>query len=183
MEVSKPDPSPRSSERVAPEEFSRRVSEKLGENAETGIKHDQVVVRVAPDRVVEALSLLKSDSELSCNYFTFLGGVDWKEEGFEVLIAVYSLRFLNTVILKVKLPKENPVMPSISSVYRGANWYERETKEMFGIDFEGHPNLKKLLLSEDFEGYPLRKDFRLASRTFKPWPGAKDPGEAEAGGR
>jgi NADH-quinone oxidoreductase subunit C len=181
--VSKQDSSLRSSEPVEPEEFSRRVSSVLGEDAEVDVNFGRIVVRSVPDRVVDALSRLKSDSRLLCNYFTFLGGVDWQEDGFEVVIAVYSLQYHNTVILKVRLPRENPAMPSLTPVFRGANWYERETKEMFGIDFEGHPNLRKLLLSEDFEGHPLRKDFKLASRSFKPWPGAKDPGEAEAGGR
>ncbi|MGH8916760.1 MAG: NADH-quinone oxidoreductase subunit C, partial [Actinomycetes bacterium] len=62
--------------------------------------------------------------------------------------------------------------------YRGANWHERETHEMFGIEFIGHPNLVRLLLPDDFQGRPLRKDFVLASRAAKPWPGAVNPGES-----
>ncbi|HZP51562.1 NADH-quinone oxidoreductase subunit C, partial [Actinocrinis sp.] len=63
--------------------------------------------------------------------------------------------------------------------YRGANWHERETFEMFGVVFTGHPDLKPLLLPDGFEGHPLRKEFILASRVVKAWPGAKEPGESE----
>ena len=105
-----------------------------------------------------------------------------KQEGFEVLVNLASLTHVATVVLHVRLPAEDPVMPSLTGVYGGANWHERECAEMFGILFEGHPNLVKLYLPEDFEGYPLRKSFRLASRRFKSWPGAKDEEEAQAGG-
>ena len=64
------------------------------------------------------------------------------------------------------------------SVYAGAAWPERETHEMFGVDFRGHPDLAPLLLPPEFEGHPLRKDFVLASRVAKPWPGAVEPGES-----
>jgi NADH-quinone oxidoreductase subunit C len=62
-------------------------------------------------------------------------------------------------------------VPTISDLYPGANWHERETWELFGIGFEGHPQLVKLLLPEQFEGHPLRKDFKLMTRVAKPWPG------------
>jgi len=172
------------SERVEPEEFSRRVTAKLGEAAtETEIKFGKVQTMVRPEDIVEVATILKSDPELACDYFTFLSGVDWEDDGFEVITVLFSFRHLNTVVLKSKLPKDNPRMASISSVYGGANWHERECAEMFGITFDGHPNLKKLYLTDDFEGHPMLKSFKLASRTFKPWPGAKDPAEAEAGGR
>jgi NADH-quinone oxidoreductase subunit C len=178
----------RSSERVAPEAFSRRVAASLGEglglaDVEARVVHGHVHVTVPAPRAAEAAAILRSHPELACEYFTFLSAVDWQEEGFEVLVAAYSLRHLNTVVVHVRLPAERPHMPTLTGVWRGANWHERETAEMFGIVFEGHPNLIKLYLPEDFEGHPLRKSFQLASRTYKPWPGAKDPGEAEAGGR
>jgi NADH-quinone oxidoreductase subunit C len=66
----------------------------------------------------------------------------------------------------------------VVDLYPGAGWHERETHEMFGIDFPGHPGLAPLLLPPEFEGHPLRKEFILASRVAKPWPGAKEPGES-----
>ena len=68
-----------------------------------------------------------------------------------------------------------------TGVFRGANWHERETHEMFGIAFAGHPNLIPLLLPDGFDGHPLRKDFVLAARVAKAWPGAKEPGEGREG--
>lgn len=172
----------RSSERVEPEEYSRRVSDTLGDAAGgVEVSRNHIVVSVSRDKVVEVLSTLKSEASLACDYFTCLSAVDWQDEGFEVLIMVYSMAHLNTVILKVRLDKADAKMPSSTGVYRGANWHERECFEMFGIEFEGHPRLEKLYLPPDFEGHPLLKSFKLASRTYKPWPGAKDPGES--GGR
>lgn len=151
--------------------------------ASVEVRFGQVWISVAGERAVDAVRALKEGPELACSYLTFLSAVDWQEEGFEVVIAVFSVRFQNTVIVKVRLPADDPRMPTLTGVFGGANWHERETAEMFGITFDGHPNPVKLYLSEDFEGHPLRKSFRLASRTYKPWPGAKDPDEAEAGGR
>lgn len=88
------------------------------------------------------------------------------------------------VTLKTELPEDSPKIDSISEVFAGANWHERECHEMFGIDFDGHPDLSKLYLPEDFEGHPLLKSFPLGAREIKPWPGHVDveaiPPEIEA---
>ena len=178
-----PPRSPRSLERVDPEEFSRRVALKLeGAAGHVDVRFGAVHVTLPAGDLLAAARLLQGDPELDCAYFTFLSAIDWEAEGFEVLVSLYSLTYGATVIAHVRLPAEDPVMPSLTGVYGGANWHERECAEMFGILFEGHPNLVKLYLPEDFEGYPLRKSFRLASRRFKSWPGAKDEEEAQAGG-
>lgn len=78
------------------------------------------------------------------------------------------------VTLKTAVDKERPSLPSLTPVVRGADWHERECHEMFGVDFEGHPNLAPLYLPEDFEGNPLRKSFALGARAVKPWPGIVD---------
>jgi NADH-quinone oxidoreductase subunit C len=86
------------------------------------------------------------------------------------------------VTLKVDVPDDNPTIESVSAVYAGANWHERETHEMFGINFEGHPNLLNMYLPSDFEGHPLRKDFPLLARMVKPWPGIVDVEPLPGGG-
>ncbi|MGW7366930.1 NADH-quinone oxidoreductase subunit C, partial [Streptomyces sp. NPDC054841] len=86
------------------------------------------------------------------------------------------------LLLRTTVPHEAPVLASAVEVYAGAAWHERETYEMFGVDFTGHPHLVPLLLPEGFEGHPLRKDFVLAARVAKAWPGAKEPGESDHGG-
>jgi NADH-quinone oxidoreductase subunit C len=169
-------------ERVEPEEFSRRVSSRLGEVASgVEVRFGEIWVSVSRERVVDAVRILRTEPELGCDYFTFLCGVDWEGEGMEVVISLYSIAYAKTVLVKVKFPAGEVRMPTITGVFGGANWHEREAAEMFGIIFDGHPNPKNLYLSDDFVGHPMLKSFKLASRTYKPWPGAKDPDEA--GGR
>ena len=95
------------------------------------------------------------------------------ETRFQMLARLTDLRRHVSVTLKCDVP-ESLTMPTWIHVYAGANWHERETHEMFGIDFEGHPDLRNLYLPGEFEGYPLRKDFPLLSRMVKPWPGIVD---------
>jgi NADH:ubiquinone oxidoreductase subunit C len=174
----------KSSGRVEPEAYSWVVSLKLGDLLkDSAIRYGQVWLTVDPEHLPEVMRTLKEDPDLDCSYFTFLSAIDWQDKGFEIVVVVHSVSRRMTVGLKVPLGPGVTSLPSITGVYRGANWHERECAEMFGIDFEGHPNLTKLYLSEDFVGHPLLKSFKLASRTYKPWPGAKDPGEAAGGGR
>ena len=111
------------------------------------------------------------------------GGGDTR---FQVLGRLYSTRRHWGVTLKADLDAENPTVGSWVSVYRGADWHERETWEMYGFNFEGHPGLRHMYLPTEFEGFPLRKDFPLLAREVKPWPGLVDkepiPGEADAEG-
>ncbi|MGQ0680137.1 MAG: NADH-quinone oxidoreductase subunit C [Actinomycetota bacterium] len=147
------------------------------------VRYGQVWATVTAERLVDAVRVLKNDPDLDCNFFTFLSAVDWQEKGLEIVVMLYSTNRLVTVGLKVPLGPGVDRVQSITGVYRGANWHERECAEMFGITFEGHPKLTNLYLSDDFVGHPLLKSFPLASRTYKPWPGAKDPSEAAGGGR
>ena len=105
------------------------------------------------------------------------------ESRFQMLARLTDTRRHVAVTIKADVP-ESMSMPTWSRVFAGANWHERETHEMFGIDFEGHPDLRNIYLPGEFEGYPLRKDFPLLSRMVKPWPGIVDvepmPGLDEA---
>ena len=87
---------------------------------------------------------------------------------------VTDLRRHVGVTLKADVPDDTMTVESWLTVYAGANWHERETHEMFGIAFAGHPDLRNIYLPTEFEGYPLRKDFPLLSRMVKPWPGIVD---------
>jgi NADH-quinone oxidoreductase subunit C len=104
------------------------------------------------------------------------------ETRFQVFLRVNDVTETRIgIIVKVDLPDDDLRLPTIVPVYAGANWHERETAEMFGITFDGHPDLRNLYLPGEFEGHPLRKDFPLLSRLVKPWPGIVDvepmPGE------
>ncbi len=108
-------------------------------------------------------------------------GVTGGETRFQLLARVYSIARRAGITFKADLPDDGPVAETWSGVYAGANWMERETHEMFGIGFAGHPYLVNLYLPGAFEGHPLRKDFPLLAREVKPWPGLVDveamPGE------
>jgi NADH-quinone oxidoreductase subunit C len=95
------------------------------------------------------------------------------ESRFQMLARLTDTRRHVGVTIKADVP-ESMSMPTWVRVFAGANWHERETHEMFGIDFEGHPDLRHIYLPGEFEGYPLRKDFPLLSRMVKPWPGIVD---------
>jgi NADH-quinone oxidoreductase subunit C len=120
---------------------------------------------------------------LACYFFDFLTAVDEVEEGFSLVMHVARRRpgRVESLLLRTRLPGDSPTVACACEVFPGAGWHERETHEMFGIDFAGHGELESLLLPDGFEGHPLRKDFVLASRVAKPWPGAKEPGESDHG--
>ncbi|GAA3200200.1 NADH-quinone oxidoreductase subunit C [Dactylosporangium siamense] len=124
-------------------------------------------------------ALLTARDELACDFFDWLSAVDELPDGFTVVAHVYSTSLLHGLLLRVSLPRLSPAVPTVVPVFPGAAWHERETHEMFGIDFTGNDALTPLLLPPEFEGHPLRKEFVLASRVAKPWPGAKEPGESE----
>jgi len=120
--------------------------------------------------------------EAALDYFDWLSAVDLDGDGFQVvahLAHVGRPGHLEHLLVRTALPAEEPRLDSVVDVFRGASWHERETHEMFGIDFVGHPNLVPLLLPDGFDGHPLRKDFVLIARAAKPWPGAKEPGESD----
>jgi NADH-quinone oxidoreductase subunit C len=153
-------------------EIGERIRSRFGEDVlESSDALDQAAVRIAPQRYRELIQTLRDDSEFACDFLDFVGGVDRGEEGFDVVVQLYSTRRHHQVRVKLAADGEDPVVPTISDLYPGANWHERETWELFGIRFDGHPQLVKLLLPEQFEGHPLRKDFPLTTRLAKPWPG------------
>jgi NADH-quinone oxidoreductase subunit C len=153
-------------------EIARRLQARFGEDiVETSDAVDQAVVRVVPGNYREVIRTLRDDEEFACDFLDFVGGVDRGEDGFDVVAQLYSTTRRHQVRVKVDAGKADPVAPTISDLYPGANWHERETWELFGIRFDGHPQLVKLLLPEQFEGHPLRKDFPLTTRLAKPWPG------------
>lgn len=165
---------------LPPPEIETRLRAQFGDDVLSfEDQHGHAVVTITPARYREAAKFLRDEPDLAFDYCDFSAGVDLGDEGFEVVTHLFSTSHVHNVRVKVKLPHEDPVCPTISDLYAGANWHERETREMFGIEFEGHPQPVKLLLPEPFEGNPLRKDFPLMSREAKPWPGAVEGEEEE----
>ncbi|WP_415958123.1 NADH-quinone oxidoreductase subunit C [Streptomyces sp. 021-4] len=158
------------------------VTELFGEGATAESAYDLLTVDVPATEWITALRTARD--ELGCSYFDWLSAVDEPGTGFRVCAHVAALGdgTIRRLMLRTTVPHEAAVLPSAIDVYAGAAWHERETHEMFGVAFEDHPGLAPLLLPEGFEGHPLRKDFVLAARVTKAWPGAKEPGESEHGG-
>jgi NADH-quinone oxidoreductase subunit C len=123
----------------------------------------------------------EADAEAAARQYEV--GVAGGETRFQVFARLYNIDKKYGITIKADLDSDKPAVQSWVSLYRGADWHERETWEMFGFDFEGHPSLRHLYLPSEFEGFPLRKDFPLLSRAVKPWPGLVDkepiPGEDE----
>ncbi|HSM43906.1 MAG TPA: NADH-quinone oxidoreductase subunit C [Acidimicrobiia bacterium] len=165
------------------QEFADRVADAVGGTAE--IEFDTVKVRVSPDSWVDAHRTARDQLDLV--FFSWLSAIDWSndvevgdppddevEERIELLSALSDTTEGKLVVLSTELASASPKISSLVDVYAGADWHEREAFEMFGIEFEGHPNLIHLYLPDAFLGNPLRKSYPLLSREVKPWPGKVD---------
>ena len=118
-----------------------------------------ITVVVPPAQWVSMATFAKET--LGCHFFSFSSAVDWKEEGLEVVAWVDNLDAPFSVLMKSRLGAGVSVCDSLVSVYRGAGWMEREAFDMFGIRFEGHPDLRRILLDADWVGHPLLKSYAV----------------------
>lgn len=117
-------------------------------------------IELTADHVKEVMKFLRDDEALRFNVLMCLSGVHYPDE--EALGVTYHLNSTANDVklaLKVKVSEENPMVPSVESIWKTADWHEREAFDMVGVKFEGHPNLKRILTAEDWEGHPLRKDY------------------------
>jgi len=118
-----------------------------------------MIVTVAPERWEELARYAKDT--VGCRFFNFLTAVDWKEQGLEVVARVDNLDDNVALMLKTKLGPGVTTCASLTPVYRGANWMERECFDMFGIRFDQHPDLRRILLDDAWEGHPLLKSYAV----------------------
>jgi NADH-quinone oxidoreductase subunit C len=142
-------------------ELTQRYKSKFGDAIlETWTDRNQAILVVARQKLVQIARFSRDDEEF--DYLADLTAVDWprREKRFDVVLNLYSLRKNKRLRLKVHCAAEEPV-PSVTPIWSTANWLEREVYDMFGIIFEGHPDLKRLLLPEEWQGYPLRKDYDI----------------------
>lgn len=134
---------------------------------EAGTEHGIEWARVSRDYVLRVAQSLKNDFKFDMLMDLFaVDYLHWeeKEVRFEVVHNLYSLETKKRLFVKVPVPDGEPSCDSVTSVWPAANWYERETWDMMGIRFHGHPNLKRILMYEEFEGHALRKDYRYNLR-------------------
>jgi NADH-quinone oxidoreductase subunit C len=122
---------------------------------------------------------VRDDPRSNARFFDWLSAYDDRDAGFAVVVRAWSVEHKHPAMLRCRVPRADGRLDSLTPVWAGAGWHERETFEMFGVEFVGHPRLVPLLLPDGFEGNPLRKDFVLAARVAKDWPGQKQPGESD----
>jgi NADH-quinone oxidoreductase subunit C len=137
------------------------------------------VTDILPENWLAAVEELKADG---FEYFDWLGCVDeiGRRNCFRIVRVLRDLmQRAETRMLSCALPRDEPRIDSVRTVFAGAAWHEREVAELFGVEFLGGEH-RRLLLNPEFEGTPLRKDEVLAARTGMDWPGAKEPGESDA---
>jgi NADH-quinone oxidoreductase subunit C len=140
-----------------------------------------VILMVEAADAPRVLAAAKHTPELAFDYLRDLTGVDYEEQGLEVVYQLHSFKHNHNVTIRAKVPVADPRIRSVTDVWRAADWHERETRDMFGIVFEGHPNLVPLLLPDDMlDHFPLRKDNPLAP--LEEWQGTiLGPKMGEAG--
>jgi len=112
------------------------------------------------DDVADVCRLLRDDPELQFNYCSSVSGVD-DTKTFWVVYHLYSIPKGHSLVLKADAGRDEPWVPSVAELWPGANWHEREAYDLYGIRFEGHPDLRRILLPEDWPGHPLRKDYEF----------------------
>ena len=128
---------------------------------------DQQTYRIKPDMLFDICQAFMEETTLDIRYLADITSVDWldhaseKDGRFEVIYNLYSLKHQHRFFLSVRIPGENPTLSSLTPLWQGANWMEREIYDLMGIQFSGHPNLIRILTPDDTEGYPLRRDYPL----------------------
>lgn len=136
------------------------LNQKFGNCAEIFEDNTNQSIKVKPEKIVEVIQELRNNPKYELNLIMNLSSVDYPEN-FTVLYHLNSLTYKHKLTVKVEIDKANPQVPSIAPVWKAADVMEREVYDLMGITFTGHPNLKRILLADDFVGHPLRKDFKL----------------------
>ncbi|MHB1605217.1 MAG: NADH-quinone oxidoreductase subunit C [Leptospirales bacterium] len=127
-------------------------------------------IYVKPDGALELFRALHERPEFSYDYIVDVTSVDYPmdPERFEVVYILYSIPRRHRIMVKIRIPEENPVVDSVVGIWKGAEFMEREVFDMMGIQFRGHPDLRRILMPDDYEeGYPLRKDFPLVGKGWR----------------
>ena len=117
-------------------------------------------IKIRPEQIKEVSEFARNDERLKFDYLACLSGVDYKGK-LGVVYHLFSMTHKHKIVLKVEVQTESSNVPSVESVWKTANWHEREAFDLYGINFVGHPDLRRILLPYDWEGHPLRKDYEV----------------------
>jgi len=150
---------------MTPQEIFDSLTKKLGAEVVFDFHGDTTKdkdawLQVSPFEIETVCELLRSDPKLSFDYLECITGVDYPDDKqIRVVYHLYSYKQKHRIVLKCFLDREDPALPTVVNVWSAANWQERECFDLLGVLFEGHPDLRRLLLPDDWEGHPLRKDY------------------------
>jgi len=151
-----------------PLQIAKMIEEKFtGQVLETMAYAGQVAVSLKKDLIKDICLFLRDEPTLKMDHLADLTAVDYsrypgdKGPRFEVVYNLISTVYRHRIRLKIRVPEEDPRVDTVSSVWHTADWHERETYDLMGIKFDGHPDLRRILLTEDWEGHPLRKEYPL----------------------
>lgn len=147
-----------------------RLQDKFGEAIRN---HEEpyglLTIEIDADKAYDLISWLKTDEVLKMSFLTLIGAVHYpnNEKGREICVNYHVHSFIHNVRLRIRafLPIENPTIKSVRDIYIGADWQERETYDFFGVIFEGHPNLVRILNEDDMDYFPMRKEYHLEDAT------------------
>jgi NADH-quinone oxidoreductase subunit C len=150
---------------MTPQEISEKLAAKFSGVPDIGLeaKLDAPVdptIKVFPNHILEVAKFLRDDDDMQFDYLSCLSGVDLKGK-LAVVYQLFSMVKRHKITIRVEVPTENPSVPSVESIWRTANWHEREAFDLFGVNFTGHPDLRRILLPYDWDGHPLRKDYQV----------------------
>lgn len=125
-------------------------------------------IRIPLGLVPEIFDWLKTDPEMAFDYFEFSTCTDRPPDTLDLVYYLYSLGHRQRICLKLQLERDHPAVPSVSHLWRNAEWNEREIYDLFGVVFANHPDLRRLMMPEDWEGHPLRKDYMHPNLVTRP---------------
>jgi NADH-quinone oxidoreductase subunit C len=148
---------------MTPQEITDNIKTKFPD-AIVEAKLDKVIdpfLKIAPAAVLDVSRYLHDEGGLGFDVLMCLSGVDNGKGMLGVVYHLFSMTHKHKIVLKVEVPATNAVVPSVESVWRTADWHEREAYDLIGITFSGHPDLRRMLLPDDWEGHPLRKDYKV----------------------
>lgn len=147
-------------------EVIEKIKSLVGDDIQKGNVHlGDAVVFVAPESLPKVAKALKEDADLRFEYLSDIRGVDYldqdREPRFEAVYELHSFEHNHSVRIRVGLEEENPSVPTVSDLWKGALYPERELFDMFGFDIPGHPDLRRIIMPDEWEGHPLRRDYPL----------------------
>ncbi|MEW5946957.1 MAG: NADH-quinone oxidoreductase subunit C [bacterium] len=148
--------------------LEKEISAAFGAPLAARLNFGELELKLRPEQLIPVCSFLKSHPRTPFNYLRNLTAVDYKDR-FEIVCHLCALSTMDNLIIKVELERENPAVPSLCSVWSAADWQEREVFDLFGITFTGHPDLRRILLPDEWEGHPLRKDYTIEEKKVENW--------------